>query len=414
MKTIHIIIGLLATELFVACGDNNNHSHFQHQKESHTDEDDTVMLSEKQLRSAGVEIGRLTYRTLRGTIQATGQLELPPQNEAKLSVFIGGNVKEIKVIEGDRVRKGEIIASIEHPDLIEIQQVYQQLVHRIGYLKLEYERKEKLFQEEVTSGRDYQKAKADYFSARAELSALKSKLRLLNLSAQEIAGGKIYETIPILSPMDGYVKLVNVVTGQYAPPQQELFEIIDIDHIHADLMVFEKDIHRLKEGQEVIFSVSNVPSRKLRAKIYAVSKAFEQEPKALHVHAEIENKEEDLIPGMYIQGEIITHTDSMPSLPVHGLAREDKKAYIFIYEGKALDKKSIDHSAAEDHSNEKGAEGAQKNIFHRVEVIEGIEDGGFVAIRSPGELPLDTRVVIKGAYYLLAEMEKKGAGGHHH
>ena len=69
-------------------------------------------------------------------------------------------------------------------------------------------------------------------------------------------------------------------------------------------MVFEKDVHKVKKGQKVSFTIQSAPDTELTAEIYSVSKTFEDNPKAVHVHAEIENKKGNLIPGMYIQGKI--------------------------------------------------------------------------------------------------------------
>ena len=101
------------------------------------------------------------------------------------------------------------------------------------------------------------------------------------------------------------MRLVEVKTGQYVQPQTEMFEIVNIDHIHADLMVFEKDMHKVKRRQKIRFTIESLADQELEAKIYSVGKAFEQDPKAIHIHAEIENKKGLLIPGMYIRGRIM-------------------------------------------------------------------------------------------------------------
>jgi len=106
------------------------------------------------------------------------------------------------------------------------------------------------------------------------------------------------------SPIEGFVQKVEVKIGQYVEPQTELFEIVNTHHVHADLMVFEKDVYSVKKGQKVRFTVQSIADTELTAEIYSVGKTFEDNPKAVHIHAEIENKKGNLIPGMYIQKEI--------------------------------------------------------------------------------------------------------------
>src|SRR3546814_9656216 len=116
--------------------------------------------------------------------------------------------------------------------------------------------------------------------------------------------------------------MVDVVTGQYAQPQQELFEIVDNSHIHADLMVYERDIAKVEKGQKVLFSTTNMPEKVLTATIYAVGKTFEEDPKAVHVPAAIENGKGDLISGIYVQGRIIT--DEAETLAILEGGRSEK------------------------------------------------------------------------------------------
>src|SRR3546814_9869938 len=96
-------------------------------------------------------------------------------------------------------------------------------------------------------------------------AAVKAKLNLRHLDTQSIASCKIYDTISVKAPIGGYIKMVDVVTGQYAQPQQELFEIVDNSHIHADLMVYERDIAKVEKGQKVLFSTTNMHEKVLTA-----------------------------------------------------------------------------------------------------------------------------------------------------
>src|SRR5699024_3823060 len=123
---------------------------------------------------------------------------------------------------------------------------------------------------------------------------------------------------------------VNIRMGEYVTPGDILFEVVDNSHIHADLMVFEKDIGKVDEGQKVYFTVSNAPRRKYTATIYAVGKTFEEDPKAVHVHAEIEGSTEGLIPGMYIGGRIAVSNVSTAALPEAAIVGEGEESYIFV------------------------------------------------------------------------------------
>lgn len=373
--------------------DESDHGEAGHDEHGEADghhEEGVVSLTEKQLNAVGIETGRLVPRALGASIQANGQLEVPPQNEARVSAYLGGNVSRLFVIEGDKVKKGQTLAMLEHPDLITLQQDYQEALSRMDFLKKDQARKKKLFEEGVSSGKEFQQADADYNILRSRAAALKAKLSMIHLDPSAIAAGKIYTSLPVKTPIGGFVKTVNVVTGQYIQPQQELFEIVDNSHIHADLMVYERDMDKVEKGQKIRFTVGNMREKEYQATIYSVGKVFEEDPKAVHIHAEIENGAGNLIPGMYVRGRIATGEAESLALPEAGIITEGGKSYIFLAEN-----------------------GKSSREFRMTEVATGIREGDLVEIRPLSALPDSAWAVTKGAYYLLAEM-KKGEAGHSH
>jgi cobalt-zinc-cadmium efflux system membrane fusion protein len=321
-------------------------------------------------------------------------LEVPPQNEAAVTAIIAANVTSIKVIEGDKVSKGQVLAYLSHPDLIKLQTDYFNSWNQLQYLEKEYQRQKKLYEEKVGSGKEYQKIQSDYQSMKGNVNGYEAQLKMMGLGQEKIKQGEIYEQIPVPSPISGHIRLVEVKTGQYVQPQTEMFEIVNINHIHADLMVFEKDMHKVKEGQKVRFSIESLPDKELEATIYAVGKSFEQDPKAIHLHAEIENKEGLLIPGMYVRGRIMTEIIQSYALPEAAVVREGEKYFIF--------------TAKKENDN-----GETEWAFEPVEVIAGAIDEGWIEVKLLKPLENSVTVAWNNAYYLLAEM-KKGEAEHNH
>ena len=183
---------------------------------------------------------------------------------------------------------------------------------------------------------------------------------------------------------------MEVKTGQYVQPSKNLFEVVNIGHIHADLMVFEKDVYKVEKGQQVRFTVETLPGRELYARIYSVGKKFERGPKAVHVHAEIENKTGKLIPGMYIKGEILTDSTETFALPEEAITRDGSRHVAFLAE-----------------KEEAGW------MFTPVEVVPGSSNAGWVGVDFLRKVPQNARFALNNAYYLIAEM-KKGEADHSH
>lgn len=104
-----------------------------------------------------------------------------------------------------------------------------------------------------------------------------------------------------------------------------MFQIVDNSKIQAHLLAFEKDAYRVKEGQTVTFTVESAPGETFSAKIYSVGKTFEENPKAVRVHAEVDNRKGLLIAGTYIKGRIATDVASLPAVPEDAVVQVNSK-----------------------------------------------------------------------------------------
>lgn len=395
MKKYNYITILVLTVSFTACKNDKNTSkenvgHIEVAATTQQSHGEDVMLTSEQYTTLQMETNELTERTMSGFVEANGQLEVPPQNEAAITATIGSNIVSINVIEGDKVGKGQVVAYLSHPDIVQLQTDYLNAYSNDLFLKKDFDRQKKLYDAGVGSGVNYQKSESEYNVSMGLVNGLAAQLKILNINTASVRNGTIFQSIPLLSPIEGFVQKVNVKTGQYVNPQTELFEVVDTHHIHADLMVFEKDVHLVKEGQIVTFKVQSVPGEELVASIVSVGKTFEENPKAVHIHAEIQNKKDNLIPGMYIQGRIEIDARKSKVLPEGALVKEGGKFFVFTVE-----KENNDWS------------------FKPVEVLKGNTVDQWVAVNFLNAIDTTTKFAYNNAYYLMAEM-KKGEAEHSH
>jgi cobalt-zinc-cadmium efflux system membrane fusion protein len=367
------------------------------QEDEHAEEE-SVHLTGLQIETAGIEFGLLESLPLRETIKTNGFLELPPQNQANVSAVLGGVVKNIHVREGDPIKEGDVLADLVDPRFSEMQAAYRKTARQIGYLEAEYRRKERLANDDIGSQRELQFARSEYESAVADMQSLESKLNMLNLNPEQVLEGEIAESVPLKAPIGGFVQVIETNIGQFADPNEDLFEIVDNEHIHIDLLVYEKDIHNVRVDQEVLFKYTNQPNNQFyRARIFSVGKAFEENPRAVRVHAEIEDRQDGLLPGMFVEGRIVTGTTQSMVLPEEAIIRDGEEYLVFAL-----------HEADTPVQSE-----GEEIEFEVIEIRPGTTDSGYTEVRFFESQPEDVRFVTKGAYYLLAEM-KKGEGGHEH
>ncbi|MAP53265.1 MAG: efflux transporter periplasmic adaptor subunit [Altibacter sp.] len=397
MKHIKIFSSIMAILFLMACN-NKTDSESGHSDEQtaelsdgeetgHKEEDGVVEITKAQAETVGLEMKPLEQKNLGNTIKVTGQLELFPQDRANISPFVGGNVRSINVIEGDKVNKGQVLAYLEHPDIITMQQEFQEKNDELVFLEQDFERKKILHEKGVSSGKEFQLAQSKFRSTTSSVNGLRSKLKLLGINTSKVLEGQIYSAVPITSPISGFVDEVMVSLGDYVAPQTKMFTVSDNTEIHADFKVYEKDIHKVKEGQEIYFTVASKPDELLKAKIHAIGKTFETDPKALHVHADVHNEDKELLPGMYVEGRIAQDEKMVYAVPEEAIIKEGEQSFIFILD--------------EDGEKEKN-----KMKFIMIPISTGITDLGFVEINLPADVPKGIKVVTKGAYTLSSEMVK--------
>ena len=130
---IYLVTLIISVVVFTGCGNNsaepNNEEQTEHEEHAES-EMATVHLSQLKFESLGVKIDTLPTRVLSGLVEANGQLEVPPQHEATVTAILGANITSIKVIEGDKVRKGQVLAYLSHPNLTQLQTNYVKAYRR--------------------------------------------------------------------------------------------------------------------------------------------------------------------------------------------------------------------------------------------------------------------------------------------
>ncbi|WP_258929705.1 efflux RND transporter periplasmic adaptor subunit [Flavobacterium davisii] len=333
-------------------------------------------------------------------MKASGYTTVPPQNKANVSTLINGIVKDIYVLEGTYVEKGKVLATIQNLEVTKIQEDYQTAVANIDYLQLEYNRQKTLSDEDVNPKKTFQEVKSKLTIEKAKAQAAKNKLQALNISLKGSTS-----LIPILAPISGYIGKINITKGAFTDTGLALFEVVNNSEMHLDLNVYEKDLDKIAVGQEVDFILTNQSNRMIKGKIFGINKSFSNESKTVAVHAKINpSYSKDLITGMYVTANINVTNQTVLALPKDAVVRNGEKYYIYIQED------SHKEDPKEAHENEKEEE--NEIHFKALEVVPGTTDLGYTEIKLIESIPSNTKIVTKGAFYLLSQ--SKGGGQHEH
>jgi len=357
-----------------------------------------VELNEAQYEASEIALGTFTPKNLSEVINANGYTKLPPQNQADVSVFVSGIVKSIAIIEGQKVKKGQLIATVESPEFTRMQEQYLTSKSNLEFLKLEYERQRILSEEEVNPKKVFQKTKSEYEIEKSRFNSLKHQLQTLNINT----GAAPSSTVPVLAPISGFITEVNIKIGSNVEAGKPLLSIVDNSQLHVDLLVYEKDLHKVKTGQNVRFVLTNQDNSEIRGKIFSVGKAFENETKSVAVHADISNDKQQLIPGMYVNALIDVGANTVNALPLEAIVKAEGREFVFVLE-------KID----EEIDSEKKK--VKTYHFQRIEVKTATAQLGFVQTTLLQDIEPDAKLVLKGAYYIQSHLLKsEGGGGHDH
>ncbi|HCW07433.1 MAG TPA: efflux transporter periplasmic adaptor subunit [Cytophagales bacterium] len=322
-------ITILFTFLLFACSSNSKKESGSNQPaNSEKPNVNQVRLTDEQFKSINIKLGNIEIRGLSGNIKARGVLDVPPQNLVSISAPLGGFVKSTELLQGMRVKVGQVVVVLEHPDYIQMQQDYLESKSQLEFLENEYNRQLDLSKENVNALKSLQLSKSNYFGMKAKVEGLKAKLKLVNINATDIEKGEIKNTVTIVSPINGFVSEVNVNLGMHVNPTDVMFRLVDTEHVHAEAQVFEKDIPKLKIGQLARIYLSNETHERL-AKVYLIGKEISSE-RTIRVHCHLEGEDSNLIPGTYFSAIIETGSTDVPALPESAIVNYEGKHYVFV------------------------------------------------------------------------------------
>lgn len=339
----------------------------------------TISLTPEQLKNANIETGYAKLQDIKSIIKVTGRIDVPPQNMVSVSFPLGGYLKSTRLLPGMHISKGEVIATMEDQQYIQLQQDYLTAKARQEYLESEYVRQKELNQSKASSDKTFQLAEAEYKSNKILISGLQQKLQLIGINPDRLNENNISRTVSIHAPIDGFVSAVKVNIGKYVTPSDVLFELVNPTDIHLALTIFEKDINSLFIGQKLVAYTNTDAGKKYHCEVILIGKDVSAEH-SIEVHCHFEKYDNTLVPGMYMNAEIEAHSRNSYVVPEDAVVRYGDKQFVFIT--------------------------TQANNYEIKEVTTGASENGLVAINPIDGYDLKKQALVtKNAYSLLMKLK---------
>jgi len=395
-NTIYKTIIFTAIIVIVGCKDKTTAII---EKAHKAENESLIELTDAQLAQTEINIGKVEKRKIGHEITVNGMIDVPPQGNISVTVPYGGFLKHTTILPGSRLKKGEIIATVENPKFIDFQREYLEALANNDYLKADFERQQILYNEQVTSAKVFQKSKSSYLINKANIQALESKLRLIGIDPAKVINGTIFSIVNVYAPINGVVREVYINTGKYFNPQDVLMDITDASDLHVELKVYEDNIPLIRNGQRIRFRLANAPEKWMEAEVFLIGNNVRKD-RSITIHGHLKEHNEDLLPGMFVNAAIEVEALEQFAIPEEAVVRFEGKHYIF----KSLGKRK---------------EGEENmNDFEMIEIIKGNEEEGYVAFTFEDETQDITKmdVVLIDAFTLLAKAknnEEEGEGHGH-
>ncbi|MFD2543189.1 efflux RND transporter periplasmic adaptor subunit [Lacinutrix gracilariae] len=377
MKYLYI---LLFSMVLVACGNSEKKETTIPETETNKNE---IRLTKAQFEGEKMALGALAEYNFNETVKVNGMIDVPPRNKSSVTTFIGGYITKTPLLIGDTVKKGQLLVTLENTEFVEIQQNYLEVAEQLNYLKSEFNRQKTLFDEKITSEKNYLKAESAYKSNLAHYNGLRKKLQMMHLNPTKVEQGQISSTINLYAPISGNITKVNVSNGTYVAPSDVILEIVDIDHIHLELSVFEKDILKIKKGQKILFKIPETSNKTYEAEVHLVGTTIDEQTRRIKVHAHVDNEKENFIVGMFVDADIIVDSKKALGLPNEAIIENENNLFVLTLK----------------------EENATDFYFEKVKLVTGKKTETNIEIINTEALK-EKQIVVKGTTMLLNNSEE--------
>ena len=287
-----------------------------------------ITLTDLQIKNSGIETNTLTNLDIAHKIILTGQIDVPPQGMASVSAPSGGYVKVSRFMPGNHVVKGHTLATLENPELVQLQQDYLLAKSNLQYAKQDYSRQKDLNESKASSDKVTQKAFNEAQNQNIMMKGTAQKLAALGINPSSLNANNIRRAFAVTSPISGYISTVNVNIGQYVSPTDKMFDIVNTGDLHLALKVFEKDLNKIKTGQKVFAYTNQNPTKKYEATVFIIGKDFSADRSVL-VHCHFVDNSLALLPGTFMNAEMEADSEEGSVIPDDAIVTWEEKQYIF-------------------------------------------------------------------------------------
>jgi cobalt-zinc-cadmium efflux system membrane fusion protein len=306
-----------------------------------------------------------------------------------VSPRISGKIVAIKASLGDSVSAGQALAALDSVELGEALNRYHQSKTKLALAQSNMDRIKSLVEKKIAARKDILLAETDFKTAQTELHTDEERLSLYGISVADLAGeGRKKPLLPVRSPIGGIITEKHAIVGELSDPSKSLYTVADLSTVWVMVDINEKDLAKVRKGQDAIVIIGAYPDLKFRGRINHLADVVDQATRTIKARIEVANPGRKLKPEMFATVELALQADAPPVLavPEDSLQELEGKKVLFVTDnGTEFKVRPVE---------------AGRAASGMVEIVSGLKDG--------------ERYAIKGSFMLKAEQKKGELEGHNH
>ncbi len=297
--------------------------------------EDIIELTEEEKKMVEIETITASFMPLRSQLQALGKVFAHPMRKAIVSYAFPARISEIHVRIGDWVKTGQELITLQSEEVGIAKSDFYKASADYELVKVNCERAKRLYDRGVGSQKDYLSCEAEFKVAEASLNAAEKKLHVLGFTEAQVQTiaetHQINPIITLFAPINGKILEYKVVLGAMVDQSTEILTILNPEVLVVDAEIYEKDIAKIRIGQNVEISVPAYPREKFEGKVSYISDVLTEETRTITVRVEVENKEYKLKPGMFADVTIyLNHQSEALVLPSEAILDEKGESLVFL------------------------------------------------------------------------------------
>ncbi len=256
------------------------------------------------------------------------RINLPGSIEAwtdlTLLAKIDGTIEELMVREGDRIKKGDVVAVIEEADY---KIAFQRAKAAYNLAKDEFNRDRSIYAKGVIPAAEFDTKKTAMETAKADLE--KAELQLSRCK--------------ITSPMNGIVRHLDAKIGLQLAKGDSIGKIIEMDRVKAVIGIPESDVSAVRKLSEVNVVVQALEDKAFLGKKYFLSPSPESAARLYNLELAIDNQDNEILPGMFLRANIIKKTvENAVVIPFYSVISRNDEQYVFVEKDNVVEKRTVE------------------------------------------------------------------------